>query len=48
MSEVILPSQKMRYKDKLEFKIDVDPYITHVPIIRLVRSRSWRMQFIMA
>ena len=31
-----LTIQKMRYKDKLEFKIDVDPYITHVPIIRLV------------
>lgn len=31
-----LTIQKMRYKDKLEFEIDVDPYITHVPIIRLV------------
>ena len=31
-----LTIQKMRYKDKLEYEIDVDPYITHIPIIRLV------------
>lgn len=31
-----LTIQKMRYKDKLEFEINVDPRITHVQIIRLV------------
>ena len=31
-----LTIQKMRYKDKLEFEIEVDPCINHVPIIRLV------------
>ncbi len=36
MSESYLTIQKMRYKDKLEFEIKVDPSITQVPIIRLV------------
>ncbi len=31
-----LTIQKMRYKDKLEFEINVDPRITHAQIIRLV------------
>ena len=31
-----LTIQKMRYKDKLEFEINVDPRITHAKIIRLV------------
>ena len=31
-----LTIQKMRYKDKLEFEIEVEPCIAHVPIIRLV------------
>ena len=31
-----LTIQKMRYQDKLEFEINVDPRITHVQIIRLV------------
>ena len=31
-----LTIQKMRYKDKLEFDINVDPRITHAQIIRLV------------
>lgn len=31
-----LTIQKMRYKDKLEFQIDVSPSITSVPIIKLV------------
>ena len=26
----------MRYKDKLEFQIDVDPSILHIPLIKLV------------
>ena len=31
-----LTIQKMRYKDKLEFQIDVDPSILHIPLIKLV------------
>lgn len=31
-----LTIQKMRYKDKLEFEINMDPRITHAQIIRLV------------
>ena len=31
-----LTIQKMRYKDKLDFEINVDPRITHAQIIRLV------------
>ena len=31
-----LTIQKMRYKDKLEFEINVDPRITHAQILRLV------------
>jgi two-component system sensor histidine kinase YesM len=31
-----LTIQKMRYKDKLEFIIDVDPCISEVPIVKLV------------
>lgn len=31
-----LTIQKMRYKDKLEFEIQVDPDIIHVPIVKLV------------
>ncbi|MDO5135608.1 MAG: sensor histidine kinase [Eubacteriales bacterium] len=31
-----LTIQKMRYKDKLEFQIDVDPAVLHVPIVKLV------------
>ena len=33
-----LTIQKMRYKDKLEFEINVDPRITHAQIIRLVQQ----------
>lgn len=31
-----LTIQKMRYKDKLEFQIEVDPSILHIPLIKLV------------
>ncbi len=31
-----LTIQKMRYKDKMEFQIDVDPSILHIPLIKLV------------
>ena len=31
-----LTIQKMRYKDKLEFQIDVDPSILYIPLIKLV------------
>lgn len=31
-----LTIQKMRYKDKLEFQIDVDSSILHIPLIKLV------------
>ena len=31
-----LTIQKMRYKDKLEFRIDVDPSILYIPLIKLV------------
>lgn len=31
-----LTIQKMRYKDKLEFQIEVDPSIMHIPLIKLV------------
>lgn len=31
-----LTIQKMRYKDKMEFQIEVDPSILHIPLIKLV------------
>ena len=31
-----LTIQKMRYKDKLEFQIEVEPSILHIPLIKLV------------
>ena len=31
-----LTIQKMRYKDKLEFEIDVDPSVNMIPIVKLV------------
>lgn len=31
-----LTIQKMRYKDKLEFQIDVDPAVSGIPIVKLV------------
>ena len=31
-----LTIQKMRYKDKLEFEIDVEPSILNIPLIKLV------------
>ena len=36
MPRVSLTIQKMRYKDKLEFEIDVEPSILNIPLIKLV------------
>ena len=31
-----LTIQKMRYKDKLEYEIDVDPMVSHIEVIKLI------------
>ena len=42
-----LTIQKMRYKDKLEFEIDVEPSILNIPLIKLVLQPIIEMPSIM-
>lgn len=42
-----LTIQKMRYKDKLEFRIEVEPSILNIRLIKLVLQPVIEMPFIM-